>query len=62
MYHESDNIHISALSSTVKVPLCVVHMDRGKADEVNRHNFQEDIGQPRFSLLYRPGHYDILYE
>jgi hypothetical protein len=35
-------------------------MDRGEASEVIAHDFPEG-SQPAVHLLYRPGHYDILY-
>ncbi|XP_065185030.1 ubiquitin thioesterase otubain-like [Sycon ciliatum] len=62
MYLESDHLHITALTSSLKVPVRVVYMDRGEGGEVNWHDFQEDAGAPVIKLLYRPGHYDLLYD
>lgn len=60
MYRESDHIHISALTAALGVSVRVEYMDRGNGEEVNHHDFPE--GSPPFMhLLYRPGHYDILY-
>lgn len=60
MYRESDHVHISALTSALEVSVRVIYMDRGEGGEVNHHDFPE--GSPPFiHLLYRPGHYDILY-
>ncbi|XP_065346976.1 ubiquitin thioesterase otubain-like [Cloeon dipterum] len=60
MYKESDHIHIIALSSALGVGVRVVYMDRGVESEVIAHDFPDGC-QPRVNLLYRPGHYDILY-
>ena len=61
MGKESDHIHIIALTSTLGVPVSVVYMDRGgDTSHCITHNFPED-SQPIITLLYRPGHYDILY-
>ncbi|XP_037072616.1 ubiquitin thioesterase otubain-like [Pollicipes pollicipes] len=61
MYKESDHIHITCLTSAVGVGVRVEYMDRG-GNEVNAHDFcPEGVDEPRIRLLYRPGHYDILY-
>ena len=61
MYRESDHIHISALTAALGVSVRVEYMDRGKGGQVNHHDFPEDTVAPFIHLLYRPGHYDILY-
>ena len=60
MGKESDHIHIIALTSALGVGVRVEYMDRGEGDKCNHHDFPED-SQPSVILLYRPGHYDILY-
>ena len=60
MYHESDHMHITALTEAVGVPVRVEYMDRGEGGVVNHHDFPEG-SQPVIHLLYRPGHYDLLY-
>lgn len=60
MYKESDHIHIIALSAALKVGVRVRYMDRGSTPEVIAHDFPEGCS-PAIDLLYRPGHYDILY-
>jgi ubiquitin thioesterase protein OTUB1 len=57
MYKESDHIHIIALTAALGVGVKVVYMDRGAGSV---HDFPED-SNPAIHLLYRPGHYDILY-
>ncbi|XP_058942660.2 ubiquitin thioesterase OTUB1 [Pocillopora verrucosa] len=62
MAKESDQIHIIALTDALGVCVRVVYMDRGGNSSVNHHDFPEDGSQPLVNLLYRPGHYDILYQ
>lgn len=61
MSKESDHIHIIALAQALNVSILVEYMDRGEGGTVNHHVFPEG-GDPRIFLLYRPGHYDILYK
>ncbi|NWI08237.1 OTUB1 thioesterase, partial [Crypturellus soui] len=61
MCKESDHIHIIALARALHVPVLVEYMDRGEGGATNPHVFPEG-SQPRVHLLYRPGHYDILYK
>jgi ubiquitin thioesterase protein OTUB1 len=73
MGEESDHVHIIALSDALGVPIRVVHLDGsvgdgGKNVEVNFHDFvppspgdEDEKVEPYVVLLYRPGHYDILY-
>lgn len=60
MGKESDHIHIIALTTSLGVPVRVEYMDRAGTNVCNHHDFPED-SQPMITLLYRPGHYDILY-
>lgn len=64
MYKESDHIHVVAITSALQVCARIVYMDRGSsAESVNTHDFpeQDPPAKPRVHLLYRPGHYDVLY-
>lgn len=61
MYRESDHIHIIALTAAAGVSVRVVYLDRGTSQEGPvTHDFPEG-SQPLVHVLYRPGHYDILY-
>jgi ubiquitin thioesterase protein OTUB1 len=68
MTRESDNIHIIALTKAAVVPLRVIYMDRSQQSSLTIHDFaatDEEINetfQPMITMLYRPGHYDLLYE
>ena len=59
MYHESDHIHITALTSALDTKIRVVYMNHGD-DKLSYISFPES-SEPNIHLLYRPGHYDILY-
>ncbi|XP_013401338.1 ubiquitin thioesterase OTUB1 [Lingula anatina] len=59
MGKESDHIHIIALTAVTGVSVRVEYMDRG-GETTNAHDFP-DGSTPKIALLYRPGHYDILY-
>jgi len=61
MYKESDHIHIIALTSALNVGVRIQYMDRGDGGKVNNHDFPEGTMPVKVHLLYRPGHYDILY-
>jgi Peptidase C65 Otubain len=64
MYCESQfnkyHPHAKALATVLGVGIRVVCLDRGEfRPEVL--NFPDDYVPPTVILLYRPGHYDILY-
>ncbi|XP_053134492.1 ubiquitin thioesterase OTUB1 isoform X2 [Hemicordylus capensis] len=61
MCKESDHIHIIALAQALHVSILVEYMDRGEGGATNPHIFPEG-SEPKVYLLYRPGHYDILYK
>ncbi|KAK6922473.1 Peptidase C65, otubain [Dillenia turbinata] len=74
MGEESDHVHIIALSDALGVPIRVVYLDRSSCDKggvsLNHHDFvpasegtesSSKSSNPIITLLYRPGHYDILY-
>jgi len=59
---ESDHIHIIALTNAINTTVQVEYMDRGGEEgKVNFHRFPDDGTTPTIYLLYRPGHYDVLY-
>lgn len=60
MGKESDHIHIIALSTALGTGVLVEYMDRGGDNSCNQLIFPEGA-RPSVRLLYRPGHYDIVY-
>ncbi|KAI9322503.1 peptidase C65 Otubain-domain-containing protein [Dichotomocladium elegans] len=62
---ESDHLHIIALSKALEVPVEIVYLDGSMGSDAAVHSFWPDeeakTGKP-LRLIYRPGHYDILYE
>ncbi len=61
MYVESDHIHVIALAEDLGVPVRIMYLDRGDNEEASAHDFPEGGGKSLVHLLYRPGHYDVLY-
>jgi ubiquitin thioesterase protein OTUB1 len=61
MGKESDHIHIIALTTALDTSVQVEYMERGGEKNCNTHIFPEG-GTPKVRLLYRPGHYDVLYK
>mmetsp|Transcript_22266 Transcript_22266/g.51427 ORF Transcript_22266/g.51427 Transcript_22266/m.51427 type:complete len:230 (-) Transcript_22266:24-713(-) len=65
MQKDADHLQIVALSSYFGVPVCVVYLDRSDGDKAAEHVFQEggksDCPFETVHLLYRPGHYDLIY-
>lgn len=60
MYRESDHMHAIALGTALNVGIRVVYLDRGESSPP-AHDFPENC-TPQVTLLYRPGHYDVLYK
>ncbi|KAH9512498.1 OTU domain, ubiquitin aldehyde binding [Bulinus truncatus] len=66
MGKESDHIHIVALTRALHVPIVVEYMDReGLTCNSFTFSLSDDPERQQqkvaLTLLYRPGHYDILY-
>lgn len=60
MFKESDHIHIIAFCQESGVNVRVTYLDRGDHKEAVPHDFPEG-SKPDIHLLYKPGHYDIVY-
>jgi len=61
MYRESDHIHVIALTSVINIAVSIIYLDRTDQIKAIPHNFPEG-SEPKLYILYRPGHYDIIYE
>ena len=46
--------------SATGISVSVIYLDRGDNKEASAHRFPDDK-EPMLHLLYRPGHYDVLY-
>ena len=55
---DADHLAINALAMALNVHLEIAYLD-GTPGDLNHHHFNEE-GAPKISLLYRPGHYDVL--
>ena len=57
---ELEHVSIMALTTALGTPVKIVYFDRSPGDICNSHSFPEGT-TPQIFLLYRPGHYDLLY-
>jgi len=55
----ADQLQITALTDSFQIGTRVVYLD-GNSGQLNHHDFPEGV-EPIIHLLYRPGHYDLLY-
>ena len=61
MYRESDHIHIIALTNAIGIPVSIIYLDRTDQQHATPHHFPDD-SSPFIHILYRPGHYDLIYK
>ena len=57
---EVEQVQVIALTSALQVGVRVVHLDRS-GGALNHHDFP-DGHEAGVHLLYRPGHYDLIYQ
>ncbi|XP_051200468.1 OVARIAN TUMOR DOMAIN-containing deubiquitinating enzyme 1 isoform X2 [Lolium perenne] len=64
MHKDAFEVHVVALTDVLQVPLRTVNVDISKIAEPNTHIYESPDASPSVpcvTLLYRPGHYDIIY-
>eukprot|EP00051_Salpingoeca_urceolata_P021496 m.337930 g.337930 ORF g.337930 m.337930 type:complete len:265 (-) comp19809_c1_seq2:69-863(-) len=61
MGKEADHLQIKALSEALGVCIRVSYVDRTPGETANTHDIPDNGSEPSVHLLYRPGHYDVLY-
>lgn len=67
MYRDCDQLQIVALTRVMEIPVSVFYLDRSEGVECVEHVLGEDYMSPdplipkKVNLIYRPGHYDLLY-
>ncbi|KAK1610552.1 hypothetical protein QYE76_034225 [Lolium multiflorum] len=64
MHKDAFEVHVVALTGVLQVPLRIVNVDISRIAEPNTHIFESSDAAPSVpcvTLLYRPGHYDIIY-
>nr|CCC90562.1 unnamed protein product [Trypanosoma congolense IL3000] len=65
---ESDNVQVVAFARCFKVCIVVEYLDNSEGSYTTRHTFGEgttdspEASWIEVTLLYRPGHYDLLYK
>merc|ERR1740124_961043 len=57
---EADQVQCIALSQFFKIPIRIYYLDQSSGG-INCHDFPHG-SEPTVHLLYRPGHYDIIYK
>ena len=64
MDRESEQMQIMALAEVFQVRISIVYLDRSDSDNFTQIVYPIDYSGPNFTvyLLYRPGHYDLLYQ
>jgi len=61
MAKEADQPQVIALAEFFKIKTCVEYIDSSEENTASAHIFGPDKGSAIINLLYRPGHYEILY-
>lgn len=59
---ESSHLQIRAVTEAFKVGVHLAYLDRTPGAEPTIHAMADVHGDCRIHLLYRPGHYDVLYQ
>lgn len=59
MGKECEHVQIMALTECLQFGVCIEYLD-GHADTLQKITIPE-TSEPIMTLLYRPGHYDLLY-
>lgn len=60
MFKDCEEMQIVALCRAMKVPIRIVYLDNS-AGIPSVHAFGDEAEGPPVCLLYRPGHYDLIY-
>lgn len=62
MGRDCDHPQIIAVVTLLGITIKIEYFDQSESDETTAHVFPSDGGATSVILLYRPGHYDLLYE
>lgn len=60
MFKDCEYLQVVALSRALNVPLSIVYLDQSDGPPVT-HSFGDASLAEKVTLLYKPGHYDLLY-
>jgi hypothetical protein len=62
MGKEADMVQVLALAEVLQINVIIEYLDgREFHDKLTQHQFGPPEVKTKVTLLYRPGHYDILY-
>jgi len=60
---ECESVQVIALCEALEIPVRIEYLDGSELEngQVSKHTIPEDAEEVTVTLLYRPGHYDLLY-
>ena len=61
MNKDADEVHLVAISRILGLKLSVAYVDGSEGRSAKIHEFGDPTSPIHVSLLYRPGHYDLIY-
>ncbi|KAF8817839.1 ubiquitin thioesterase otubain-like family protein [Cardiosporidium cionae] len=62
MYVEAEQLQVIALSSILQMPITIRCIDSSETSLADKQVFPDPTATSVLHLLYRPGHYDLIYE
>lgn len=62
LWREADQLQVQALTNFFRVPINLFYLDQTPGDKCNLYSQAFDGGDAVINLLYRPGHYELLYK
>lgn len=62
MWKDADHISIIALVNAIEVPIRIEYMDQSTAPNGGWYYDLPEGEAPKMFFLYRPGHYELVYE
>ena len=61
MYKDADQIQVVALARLLGIHLRIVYVDQSEGDEANTIEFGDTSSLIKVYMVYKPGHYDLIY-
>ena len=61
MYKDADQIQIVALARILGIHLFIAYVDQSEGDEANIIEFGDTSSPIKVHMVYKPGHYDLIY-
>ena len=61
MYKDADQLQIVALARILGIHLSILYVDQSEGDEANTIEFGDVSSPIEVNMVYKPGHYDLIY-